>query len=75
MYRMHEGVGGCEGPSVIWAADLPIMKLVLCTINIFVFIYFTIKLQCLQAKLIAHPCTKECQEEKILKSPRNCMLL
>jgi len=75
MYRMHEGVGGCEGPRVIWAADLPIMKLVLCTINIFVFIYFTIKLQCLQAKLIAHPCTKECQEEKILKSPRNCMLL
>jgi len=27
MYKMHEGVGGCEGPKVILAADLPRTKL------------------------------------------------
>jgi len=26
---MHEGVGGCEGPRVIWAADLPRAKLLI----------------------------------------------
>ena len=26
-YQMHEGVGGCEGPGIILAADLQKMKL------------------------------------------------
>jgi len=29
MYKMHEGVGGCEGPGAIQAADLPRTKLLL----------------------------------------------
>jgi len=29
MYRMHEGVGGCEEPRVIYAADLPRTKLLI----------------------------------------------
>jgi len=26
IYKMHEGVGGCEGPRAIYVADLPISR-------------------------------------------------
>jgi len=29
IYKMHEGVGGCEGPRVIYGADLPRAKLLI----------------------------------------------
>ena len=38
IYKMHEGVGVCEGPGVVWAADLPRTKLLIVSREQFIIV-------------------------------------